>query len=164
MGRPSKLTNEVTNQLVALLQQGHTVEIACTAVGIDDKTFHRWMNKGQKQREGPYRDFFEAIKPARAHAEVQLMDTLQKTALDPTHKSGWKAAAWLLERLFPDRYGRRTAHTIGGMTGGAIEVNGNTPVVKIVLNGNQQPPAAEVDLSNTPDPSAEIDPETDTDP
>lgn len=98
-GRKPKLDQVLVAKLLPLLQQGHTIEIACKAVGIGDSTFHRWMDTGKTQEHGPYRDFWEKVTAARAICEVMLLDTLQKAA-----RTDWRAAQWLLERLFGDRY------------------------------------------------------------
>ena len=50
-----------------------------------------------------YSDFRDAVEKARAEAEAQKLKAIHIAATDGT----WQAAAWWLERSFPDRWGRR---------------------------------------------------------
>lgn len=108
-GRKPKLDPVRSMNLLALLQQGHVIEIACKAVGIGASTFYRWMQTGEKAKGGPYREFWEKVTASRSIAEVTLLDTLQKSA-----RTDWRAAAWLLERLFGDRYADKTKFLVSG--------------------------------------------------
>ena len=49
-----------------------------------------------------YRDFALRLHAAQAEAEIDLVETLNEAA-----SRDWKAAAWKLERKYPDRYGPR---------------------------------------------------------
>ena len=109
VGRKPKLTKEIADELARLLKAGHMIDIACSAVGIGERTFHRWMAQGQKETSGPFWQFRQRMEKARAQCEVTLLDTLQQHA-----KTDWRAAAWMLERMFPTRYGRRLETTLTG--------------------------------------------------
>ena len=114
MGRPTKLTPELQEELLKALKGGTYVEDACAYVGIGVSTFYDWMRLGSLN-EAPYSEFSEAVEKARASAVVRNVALLQKAAED-----SWQAAAWWLERTRPDHYGRRT--NIAGPNGGAIEI------------------------------------------
>lgn len=104
MGRPTKLNEELTEALVGIFERGQTsIESACAYVGITPKTFHSWMSKG---REGldPYSDFLHAIEKARAAAVQSYLEVIHTAAQNGT----WQAAAWWLERVLPEQYGRKT--------------------------------------------------------
>lgn len=101
-GRKTKLSPQLKKRIVALLQKGHMIEIACNASGITAATFYGWMNRGEKEGSGLFFDFFKAVTSARGIAEVHLVDCVQKAAL-----TDWRPATWLLERMFPDRYAGR---------------------------------------------------------
>lgn len=99
MGRPTKFSEERAQAMLEALRGGNYIETAASYAGIDDSTYRRWL-----QREEPeFRAFRAAVKKAQADAEVRNVGIVLKAA--PTH---WQAAAWWLERSFPDRYGRRT--------------------------------------------------------
>ncbi len=103
MGRPSGLTPELTGRLVPLLRAGVAVEAATRAVRISERTFYEWMQRGERgsQRNAPYRDFRAAVEQARGEHEAILVGQLARAA----SKGSWRAAAWLLERSFPERWG-----------------------------------------------------------
>jgi transposase len=113
-GRPTKLTPARREQLASLVRTGVPVETAALAPGIHRDSFFAWVRRGQdalvardqgetvEARELPYLEFAEAIARARAEAEVEAVQIVN-TAME----RDWRAAAWLLERLSPARWGRR---------------------------------------------------------
>ena len=114
MGRPTKLTPELQEELLKALRGGAYVEDACGYVGIHKDTFYEWMRRGA-DGDDLYSEFSDAVEKARASAVVRNIALLQKAAED-----SWQAAAWWLERTRPNQYGRRT--NIAGPDGGAIEI------------------------------------------
>ena len=103
MGRPgiSSFTPETREKILNALRAGNYRVAACKFAGISDETFRRWMNAG-KAGEPEYVDFVEQVKQAEAQAEASLVATIRKAAGDH-----WQAAAWLLERKYVTRWGRR---------------------------------------------------------
>lgn len=102
MGRPSKLTPEVTKRLTEAIRAGNYYEAACAYAGIAYSTFREWMVRGEKAKSGKYREFMEAIKKAEHEAEVRMVAMWQKHMPE-----NWQAIATFLERRYPDRWGRR---------------------------------------------------------
>jgi transposase len=98
-GRPSKLTPEIQERICQLIRAGNTVEIASEASGITPTTFYNWMQKGADGRQ-PYADFSKAIEQVRAEAEAILVGRIQRAA----QSGSWRAATWLLERQWPERW------------------------------------------------------------
>lgn len=117
MGRPSKLTPELHAEIVNLIRLGNFREAAAAAAGIGTTTFHRWMAKGREARSGIYREFWAAVNTAEAQAEATAIGRIRQAAQDPKH---WTAAAWYLERKFPERWGRKRLE-ISGPEGGPVE-------------------------------------------
>lgn len=107
-GRPSKLTPKTHTALVTALTSGCYRETAAKVAGIGVSTLYRWLEQGEADiehnRTTPYRELREAIEKAEADAEKKLLDTIQAAA-----PKNWQAAAWMLERKNPDRWGRRDA-------------------------------------------------------
>jgi hypothetical protein len=100
-GRRSKLTPTLQQYLVRALSVGCTHRAACQYAGIHYATFYRWLHTGETGK-APYDDFCNAIK--RAEAEGVLR------ALEQIHAAGdtdWRAAAWLLERRYPEEFSKR---------------------------------------------------------
>lgn len=100
MARPTKLNGEVEHQICQLIRAGNTVETSAEAAGISGATYFNWMDKGLQEKEGIYHDFRIAIERARAEAEALLVGRVQKSA----GSGSWRAACWLLERQWPERW------------------------------------------------------------
>jgi hypothetical protein len=102
-GRKPKLTPELQQKLVSAIAAGNYIETACALVGIGTTTFYRWLELGSgPNARSPYREFREAVKKAEAAAEAKRIQIITEAA-----KEDWKAAAWYLERRYPERWGRR---------------------------------------------------------
>lgn len=97
---PYKLTEETQNKIVQCLRRGAFIETAAAFAGIHRDTLFEWMKLGAKPRAKPvYKDFVAAVAKAMAEAEVLMLDHVAKA-------EEWQAAAWRLERRYPDRWGR----------------------------------------------------------
>jgi transposase len=103
VGRPTKLTPQVHERIVGLIEAGSYAEPAARAAGISASTFYSWMERGELEEDGIFREFREAIKRAEAVAEVSAVKVV--TSAMPR---SWQAAMTFLERKHPDRWGRRT--------------------------------------------------------
>ncbi|HKE79025.1 MAG TPA: hypothetical protein VKB54_06940 [Solirubrobacteraceae bacterium] len=103
VGRPTALTPELAERLVELLRAGSHPDVACKVVGIGRRTYYRWLARGQsnRARDRPYADLRDRIGQARAEAEARAVAQIARAGADD-----WRAAAWFLERGFPDRWGR----------------------------------------------------------
>jgi transposase len=100
VARPTKLTAELTRKLGELVAAGVELPRAAACVGLAPRTVERWRARGAAARAGPYRDLYLALEQADAQAEVRDILLIGKAA-----QTNWKAAAWRLERRFPDRWG-----------------------------------------------------------
>lgn len=119
-GRPTKLTPEVANRLFLALRRGAFIETAVAMAGIAKSTFYFWLRKGEHDLEAgrkatPAAQFSDAIKKALAECEVIDLDIIRRASA-----KHWQAAAWRLERRFPERWGRRKLE-ISGPDGGPIQ-------------------------------------------
>ena len=70
MGRKTKLTPEVYNLIVQYIRGGAFDYVAAQAAGITPQTFQRWMKRGEKNTDEPYRSFCYEVQQARAEARV----------------------------------------------------------------------------------------------
>lgn len=124
MPRPSKLTPETQKKIVDAIKMGATYELAAQYGGIHYDTFNNWMKRGvaeiehrdkprtkEHEEETPYIEFFEAIKQAEGDAAVLWLAKIEKSATE----GNWQAAAWKLERRYPDTYGRRDIKHSGNL-------------------------------------------------
>lgn len=108
-GRPTKLTPELQNQICAFLMAGNFVETVCDFVGISKETFYEWIRRGnrgwEKDIEGGYVAFSDAVKKAVAQVEMATVHELRQGPMN------WQSKAWWLERRHPDKWGNRSKNT-----------------------------------------------------
>lgn len=113
VGRKTAFSAEVADRIVDLLKAGNYIETAVAAAGVARATFYDWLDRGSpdgtKREDEPFRAFRERVDHARAEGEARAV-----TAIMVAAAKDWRAAAWFLERQFPDRWGRGTAQTGGG--------------------------------------------------
>lgn len=103
-GRPEKLTPEVQQKIVDAIRMGAYIETAAAYAGINKSTLYDWMKRGARAKSGKYKEFSNAIEKALAESEMRDLAVIAKAS-----QENWQAAAWRLERKFPDRWGRRKA-------------------------------------------------------
>jgi len=118
-GRQTKLTPEVQDRIVAALRAGNYQETAAVYGGISVPTFYGWLERGRNEPESAYSEFLEAVEKAKADAEVRDVALIDKAA----HDGSWQAAAWKLERKFPNKWGRVNRTEISGPDGSAVKVD-----------------------------------------
>jgi hypothetical protein len=111
VGRPSKLSDELLERVVRAIRAGNYPEVAARHAGVHAATYYRWMERGAPARDAPedepYRRFRAEVERALADAEATEVGLILKAA----GSGSWAAAAWLLERRFPERWGRRRTET-----------------------------------------------------
>lgn len=100
-GRKPDLNPAVQEFVCQAIRAGTPPETAAVYAGIHRATYYRWMQRGQ-DRPGAYRDFRDAVQKALADFEVRNVTIVQQAAT-----KNWVAAMTLLERRFPERWGRR---------------------------------------------------------
>jgi transposase len=117
VGRRTKLTPELADEIAQTIESGNYAETAASASGIHKATFYRWLERGENASSGLYKDFHDAVRRAEALAEARAIRVVQ----DAMPKD-WKAAMTYLERKFPERWGRRERHEHSGPGGTPIQV------------------------------------------
>ena len=100
MARPSKLTPELAEKIANYISTGNYASVVCGLVGIGETTYYNWLEKGSKSKSGKYREFWESIKKAEAAREAKWIKDIDG---DPS----WQSKAWLLERRYPERWGKK---------------------------------------------------------
>lgn len=97
-----RLTQSVIERIVNALSQGCSNKSAIALAGCSESTFYLWMSRGREDQareiQSIYAELLEKVEEAEAARERSLVQgILQDTS--------WKSKAWLLERLYPDRWG-----------------------------------------------------------
>ncbi|MDA0990771.1 MAG: hypothetical protein O3A51_08475 [Verrucomicrobia bacterium] len=103
MARPTKLTPETQKIIVDAIQLGSTYVLASQAAGIAYNTFNEWMKAGEVAKSGVVREFYESVKKAEGQRVARWLSKIEAAANDGV----WTAAAWKLERIYPETYGRQ---------------------------------------------------------
>jgi hypothetical protein len=93
MGRRSKYTPEVEQRILQAIELGATYELAASYGGITFETFRVW----RKTKPA----FSEGIKAAEGKGAIKWLAKIEAAANDH-----WQAAAWKLERRYPNDYGK----------------------------------------------------------
>lgn len=99
---PRKLTKQVCEAICDGLRKGNYITTCCRAVGISIPTYYYWKKKGEQGLE-PYKTFLEKVDEAEANGEMLHLEIIHDNALT----GNWLSSAWLLERKYPDRFGKR---------------------------------------------------------
>ncbi|MCA1811742.1 MAG: hypothetical protein LC623_06995 [Halobacteriales archaeon] len=101
----SKLTKGTADAIVAALGQVPFVEVAAATAGVTSRTVRNWLRQGQADEEADKRtlaaSFFRRVVQARAAVERDLALVIFRQA---TQGGDWKAGAWVLSRIAPDRW------------------------------------------------------------
>lgn len=108
-GRPSTLTDDLTDKIVKHIEEAAFFETACVLEGVPASTGKEWLLRGRKairdgkahlKSEAPFARFSAAIHKALADFEKKL------TAGILVHgKRDWKALAWVARAKFPQHFG-----------------------------------------------------------
>jgi len=130
----------VIGMLCDALAAGDTMEVAAPKAGLVSATVYEWLREGREdEAEGVQswaHDVHVRVCAARAQAEDALLARIRSahaygevleevqerrnpdgelvetiTKRSTRQRNDWRSAAWLLERMWPDRYGRRETHT-----------------------------------------------------
>lgn len=92
--------------VVKNLREGAYLETSAAAAGIDRFTLRVWLKKGNREDrrklDTPYARFARRVRTAQAQAEMDDVRVIRDA-----RSESWQAAAWRLERKYPERYGRK---------------------------------------------------------
>lgn len=108
-GRAPVLDQHVRNTLIEAFANGASKKVACGAANISPDTLSRWQRAVKNRQElSPYsydelRTLFRDIDEARSRFARRMLNSISRAA---EVDGDWRAAAWALERLYPDEYGK----------------------------------------------------------
>ena len=127
-GRPTKLNDNLQDEICKVVRAGNYIETAAAYAGISKQTLYDWMKRGRRESEArlegkrkkpaeeKYVRFLDAVEKALADSEIRDVAIVAKAATE-----NWQAAAWKLERRNPGKWGR-VRHEVTGKDGGPVEV------------------------------------------
>ena len=119
MARPCKLTPEIQQRIGDGVSLGLTYALAAESAGITYQTLNQWMQRGRNTTSGEYFKFYKFIQKCNADSARRLLERLH----DATEAGNCQVCMWILERRFPEEFGRRVYRKIN-----AVSDNKNTNV------------------------------------
>lgn len=103
-GRPSGFTPERARAILGGISRGLSYKHSAQLAGISYMTFNRWRKDGARaDAPAELRDFCDHL----GQAEARNADTLLRAISMAGRRRDWRAAAWILERRFPDEWALR---------------------------------------------------------
>jgi len=98
--RPNRLTEAQKNRIVNMLRIGGTRTMAASFACCHPATIRAEMRRDPS--------FANQVVQSELRNERSFLKVIHAAGNDPKQ---WRAAAWALERLYPERYARRKANT-----------------------------------------------------
>lgn len=112
-GRPSRIfETDRIEEFLQLIQDGVDFNIAADSARLARSTLFDWLKRGREiqgrdddlselsSKEIAYLDFLERFMRARVTPEIKAVETISKSI----ENGSWRAAAWVLEHRFPERW------------------------------------------------------------
>lgn len=109
MAPRTKYTPDTVKRITDAIKLGATYKLASAYGGITFQTFNTWRDTKPA--------FAQALQDAEGEAAVKWLAKIEAAASD----GNWQAAAWKLERRYPQDYGRHVQeHT--GLDGSPLKI------------------------------------------
>ena len=103
-----KLTEEGIREAVKLVQSGLNDADVADYLGVAPETFSRWKNHPKTELQY---QLCQALKAAEVKRKAALLARVQRAS-----ENSWQAAAWLLERRYPQEYAKPDRYHDQGVT------------------------------------------------
>lgn len=103
-GRPVKthVHPHIEARICEALRLGMPYKLAAQYGGVTYQTLLNWKKRAEEGDSG-FVAFVMAMERAEAEAMLALLTLIRAAAENPKH---WRAAAWILERRWPETWGR----------------------------------------------------------
>lgn len=100
MGTPVVFGEDyIMERIYSDIRAGLSLECAAQRAGVVPATLQNWIRRGKRGDE-LYVTFYQESRKALADAQA-----LYVARINLASKDDWKAAAWMLERMWPETYG-----------------------------------------------------------
>lgn len=122
-----KLSRETVDAILESVRHGAKAKDAAAAAGVSKATLYRWLELAEREepedtedleRWGLARDLRDRLESGRAQAKVDALAKIREAWEGGT----WTAAAWFLERTYPEDYSRRIVEIGGAESSGPVRV------------------------------------------
>lgn len=106
-GRPVKthVHPHIEARICEALRLCMPYKLAAHYGGVTYQTLLNWRKRAEEGDSG-FISFVQAMNKAEAEGAISLLLLIRAAAENPKH---WRAAAWILERRWPEYYGRHRA-------------------------------------------------------
>jgi hypothetical protein len=119
IGRPTKLSAQRSERIVAAVRAGASQQVAAEAAGVARSTLRLWLAKGRSARASKaHRELVEAVERAGAQREVQAHAHIARAGAED-----WRAEAWYL--MYVRGYRHTARHELTGPDGGPVALAGD---------------------------------------
>lgn len=138
-GRPAKNIADHRDRILAAIRAGATYKLAAQAGGISYDLLRQWLRRADAAGDGD--EEYIAFAAALRQAEIE---GLSSSLLIIRTSQDWRSHAWLLERRWPEDYGKRDHLELSGDEDKPITVNSITviPVTRAHDNSHDQDSAS----------------------
>lgn len=109
VGRKSKYTEEVKQTILKALREGYTKKDAATLAGISPKHLFEYTKLHQ--------DFSDQVEASVLSFKHKMLKNIDRAA-----PKDWKAAAWRVERAFPNEFSERQMLLVHQKTEATVNV------------------------------------------
>jgi hypothetical protein len=143
VGRPSKYTPELADQICETMVAGHDLVETCDILKLSRATVYRWLNE-HPDFEAKCARAREALTEVRLSQVRDKIVKAQNSGVDPNLlKIEVGFEQWVAERIAP-RYSTRTKTEVSGPNGGPVQIervdlshlsDEELEVLDIALNG-----------------------------
>lgn len=100
-GRPSKYCAAIVERICKNVREGCSRDASAALSGINVDTLYQWQQR--------YPEFSDALQKADSQCQQACIRSIRKAARSTKN---WTANAWLLERKFPQVFGRVDRHLL----------------------------------------------------
>lgn len=101
-----KLSIELVENVLKLISEGQTIKAACANSNIGQTVYYNWIKRGRADADAGVKSvqrlLFDGVPEAEAKHEQSHLNVIIAAS-----KTTWQAAAWYLERRYPERYAKR---------------------------------------------------------
>lgn len=114
MGRKALAIDPYIEKLEQAMALGATYDMAAMYAGISQRTFERWRAQAATAPEGsPFGQLRERLRQAEGRAAIGWLAKIEQAASN----GDFRAAAWKLERRYPEVFGRQMVEHTGQPVG-----------------------------------------------
>ncbi len=113
-----KLTPKRYDVIVSAIAKGHYNTTAAKLASVNPNTVAAWIARGKEDGDGIFFEFARDIAEAHLIAESFLIGTV----IDAVDKGEWRAATWILERKYSERWAKKSEIALTGQGGGPVQV------------------------------------------